>query len=196
MKCQCSDHWCLNARKYLVPFSNVYVYISDQQMQTSYSLFLCVVLDVTTWLLSRRMPVGGHRQRSTAWQMFSPTQRTATRGGRLGKISKWEAAGRVKLLVGGGKQGNNWSGRWDVVPICLPPGYDSLIEICTKSCFRELSVVFDHIHILGVNVSHTVGFTISSSSLCRLFFCLSDLPVLDLYSRTIGWTKHRLIAPS
>ena len=27
--------------------------------------------------------------------------------GRLGKIGKWEAGGRVKLLVGGGKQGNN-----------------------------------------------------------------------------------------
>ena len=70
--------------------------------------------------------------------------------------------------MGGGRQGKTGSGRreagqklkWEV-GCCThlsPPGYDSLIEICTKSCFRELSVVFDHIHILGVNDFHSVGF--------------------------------------
>ena len=28
-------------------------------------------------------------------------------GGRLGKTGKWEMGGRIKLLVGGGKQGND-----------------------------------------------------------------------------------------
>ena len=35
------------------------------------------------------------------------TMKIVVGGGRLGKIGKWEAGGRVKLLVGGGKQGNN-----------------------------------------------------------------------------------------
>ena len=60
---------------------------------------------------------------------------------------------------------------------CHSSGYENLIEICAKSCFWELSVAFDHTHILGVNASHAVGFTISSSLLYRLVFCLPDLPV-------------------
>ena len=71
-------------------------------------------------------------------------------GGTLGKIGQWEAGSRAIIEVG----------RVMLYPFVSP-----------------LDTVFDHIHILGVNVFHSVGFTISSSSLCRLLFCLSDLLV-------------------